>query len=188
MDVFLLTKHAALVRLFKSVLKAAAVLAFPDCSELLASVIEQSQHSRPAVVTIHLPAASDMPQFIRFLRLSSATAHIPIMAVGDVADFEALDEHTLADLNDHLLVPLSGVDLSAAVNTHDHPVPVPRPKVLRQPGGLRHLFTIPQLRKQITILRRKGLSLGDHAYALDTQPGTKDYAVLEKFWSEPPAL
>jgi hypothetical protein len=183
MDILLLTRRPGLTKLFNSVLKTVAVLTFPYCSELLATLVDQSQRSKPALVAIDLGTRMNLPNFVSFLRLSPATSHVPLMGVGSLADYEALDDDALADFNHHLLFPVDTDTISAVVNHYDNQVPALNPGFL--PGSsarLRLMFSKSQLCSQIRIFRRKGLSLADHAFALNAAPGEKDYAALEKLW------
>jgi len=186
MSVLLVTKRTALARLFKLVLRTAAVLTFPDCEELLATALESSHRSKPMVVAIDIATVRGAKSFIHLMHLSSATAHVPILGVGEVSDYDALDTDTLAELNEHLLIPLTGRDLSAAVKRYHHEVPTMSLKrSAAPPDAIAKLFTNAQLCKQVQAFRLKGLGLGDHAYVLDVRPGSAEYTRVEKLWREP---
>jgi hypothetical protein len=183
MDILLLTRRPGFTRLFNSVLKAVAVLSFPYCSELLATLVDQSQRSKPALVAIDLGTRMNLPNFVSFLRLSPATSHVPLIGLGNLADYEALDDDALADFNHHLLFPVDTDTIAAVVKQYDHQSPAGNSGFLSASSErLRLMFSNSQLCSQIRIFRRKGLSLADHAFALNAAPGDKDYAALEKLW------
>lgn len=184
MSILLLSKRAWLCDLFKAALRTFAVLTFPESTELLASLLEHTRRPAAMVVTIDISDRLDSAHLIQFVRSSPATAHVPILGIGSSADYDALDPESRAGLTELLHIPISAEKIMRAIDKHAAPS---RPHALndelRLPrGGPGEPFTAAALRQQIQLLRRYGLTISDHAGALNVQPDSSDYVALAELW------